>query len=87
MGRGLPGVNYVGARLPNCRRAAGTAAFSDHVTNGDAHSGCVGNAPASAAIAADVALALVDAVHRNGFPLPAVKAKDAVGFCDRLPAF
>jgi hypothetical protein len=41
---------------------------------------------ADAVVAADGAFDLVDAAEGDGFPLPAVKAKDAVGFRDHLPA-
>jgi hypothetical protein len=64
---------------------AGTAAFSDDIPDTDTNASGVSDTPAGTAAAAQGALPLRDALHGNGFALPAVKAKDAVGFCDRLP--
>ena len=69
---------------------AGTAALADQgwlagAADADAHPGGVGHPPARPVVAADGAFTLVDAAEGDGFPLPAVKAKDAVGLSDHLP--
>ena len=70
---------------------AGAAALADQGrlaggADADAHTGGVGDTPARSVVAADGAFDLVDAAEGDGFPLPAVKAKDAIGFRDHLPA-
>jgi len=65
---------------------AGAAAFADQPADADANPGGVRDAPTGAVTAAEGALALGHALHGNGFALPAVKAKDAVGLGDGLPA-
>jgi len=53
--------------------------------DGDANAGGVSDAPARLLLSADCAFALGDAADRDGLALPAIEAKDAVGFCDHLP--
>ena len=69
---------------------AGAGALSDqgrHASgcDGDAYAGGVCDTPAGTVAAAQGSLPLRDALHGNGFALPAVKAKDSVGLGNRLP--
>jgi hypothetical protein len=65
---------------------AGAAAFPNHLADADADSGGVDDASAGAVAAAEGALTFGDALHGDGFALPAVKANDPIGLSDRLPA-
>jgi hypothetical protein len=65
---------------------AGTASLADDIPDADADPGGVGDASAGAVAAAEGALAFGDALHGDGFALPAVKANDPIGLSDRLPA-
>jgi len=58
--------------------------------DGDAHASGVGDAPAGLLVSArasgtDQPFGLGDAADRDGLPLPAIEAKDAVRFRDHLP--
>ena len=66
------------AALPDQRRPSPGS-------NGDAHAGGVGDAPARLLVPTDGPLGLGDAANGDGLTLPAIKAKDAVGFRDHLP--
>jgi hypothetical protein len=54
-------------------------------SDGDAHTGGVGDAPAGLLLSADRAFGLGDAADGDGLPLPAIETKDAVRFRDHLP--
>jgi len=74
---------------------AGTAALTDQGCqatggDGDADAGGVGDAPTGLLVSArasgtDQAFGLGDAADGHGLALPAIEAKDAVGFRDHLP--
>ena len=87
MGLAQVGVDAVAgaAALADQRRLAGGAG-----ADGDPHPGGVGDTPAGPAPALAPGpigrSAWLTQRSCDGFPLPAVKAKDAVGFCDHLPA-
>jgi hypothetical protein len=91
IGFGFLEGRFMGLAQVGVDAMAGAAALADQLgtaalADGDANAGGVGDAPARATITADGALTLVDAAEGDGFALPAVKAKDAIGFCDHLPA-
>ncbi len=65
---------------------AGAAAFPDDIANADADEGGVGDAPVDEVAAAEGTLALTKELYGDGFALPAIRAKDAVGFCNGLPS-
>ena len=73
---------------------AGAAAFPHQgwgptglAANADTDPGDVGDAPAGLLVPADGPLAFSDTAQLDGFPLPAVEAKDAVRLLDRNPTF
>jgi hypothetical protein len=94
IGFGLFEGGFMGLAQVGVDAVAGAAALADQrgtaaLADGDAHPGCVGDAPARLLVPArasgtDEAFALVDAAEGDGFALPAIKAKDPVGFCDQL---
>lgn len=87
-----PVWRLVGLAQVDVDAVAGATALADHRGgsaggDGDADAGGVGDAPAGPLVPADRPFGLADAAEGDGFPLPAVKAKDAIGLSDHLPPF
>jgi hypothetical protein len=97
IGLGLLAGGPMGLAQIDADAVAGAAALADQGReatggDGDAQAGGGGDAPARLLVSArasgtDEAFGLGDTANGDGLPLPAVKAKDAVGFRDHLPAF